>query len=218
MFEKVKTWYLKRSEKSNKWLSQSLLYKFGQHLYHKQIGLVVFIWSLSFFLLFVQENYKSCLGVLKEINFDILLLIVYTVFSCLLLLLIIYFGANVYRLNKKQEHTLKDTLNSFGFGDSTIYILPLFMIMIFTLSKIIVFICKWDISSESKNIFMFMISCTFIYTSLQWYKYMKNANKKVSSSTLLLAILYIFFVCNWNSVLPYISDIINLFRCVLSKI
>ena len=190
--------------------------KSGLKIY-KNTNFIIFSWTVLFFIMFIENNFEYCIYnnlhliniYYVNIGFSLILLVQIVLF-------ILAFSVERYKFDNKQPTEL-ETASRID-NDNKIIILPLFMLLMFTSVKIYIFFCKSDFSDYLTNLSMIPIILIFIYSLWLWNKYKSKSEQATNISIILISILPIFFICYWDTILPYIQEMMHLSECISKKI
>ena len=166
--------------------------------------------------MFIENNFEHCIYKnLHLINIYYVNIGFSLIFLAQMILFILAFSVERYKFDNEQPTEL-ETASRMN-NENKIIILPLFMLLMFTLVKIYLYFCKSDFSYLT-NISMIPIVSIFIYSLWLWLKYKSKAKEATNISIVLISILPIFFICYWDTILPYIQEIMHLSECISKKI
>ena len=173
---------------------------------------------MSLNIIFLEENFDSYLNNLKLINLFYIQILFYFTNFLQMILFLVYFGIQRHKVDNKIPINIE--IASKYNKENKLNLLPIFIVMIFTFTKISVFVCRQNFSNILTDIFIFIFIMTiiFIHTTWVWFKYKSKAEEKFSFELLLVSVLYIIFICKWQSLSPYVYEIIQLANCISSEI
>ena len=108
---------------------------------------------------------------------------------------------------------------SFGFSSRNprVLILPMYLLWIFSLSKLIVIFYNKDFT-EDFIIKIIILSIIFICSFIAWFKFKKTSNKTWSFWVTFFAVSYILINVFWEYFLQYLQSYFSTINCIFKTI
>jgi hypothetical protein len=198
---------------------------------YKQTWALALFWTLIVLLLTLMIDYTSCLN--KALWIQLVFKVAMAIFTMQASIIIVFSYYQKTKIDKNLKEG-NDGLSGIGMlseanYDGTIYIsespkqlfiLPLYVIAIYSISKIIIILVKGSHFFYSDEFFyMIMIwGALLIFSGVLWFLLKKYADSRSQYSikyTLIVITLTTLSIF-WQYAVPYVVDIIEVSKCVFS--
>jgi len=199
-------------------------------LVYKQTWSLALFWTIIVLLLTLMVDYSSCLKYASWIeNVFAFSMIIFTL-QAIIIIIFTYYQKTIIDKNLKEGKDSLigiDMLNEPSYDGKTyvggpankLYILPLYIVAIYSISKIIIVTVKGSPSIHS-NDFVYMIwIALLIFSGGLWFILKKYTDKKdwYSIKYTLIVIALTLLSIFWEYTVPYIVDIVEISKCVFAK-
>ena len=133
--------------------------------------------------------------------------------------IIIYFYKNKNKIGIEKDPLIEERGMSFGFSSRNprVLILPMYLLWIFSLSKLIVIFYNKDFT-EDFIIKIIILSIIFICSFIAWFKFKKTSNKTWSFWVTFFAVSYILINVFWEYFLQYLQSYFSTINCIFKTI
>lgn len=181
--------------------------------------IITMCWIVSSFHLTITYKYQNCISCydIKDTFLWIFWLALVIIFICFVPI-VIYFYKNKERIGKEKINSLEEKNSYFGFADRNpkVFILPMYLLMIFALSKLIVisYDAFKDGSGEDTIIKVVILSIIFLSSLWAWCRFKKTSSKTWSFWVTVFAISYVFVNIYWKYFLPFLESYIKTWNCI----
>ncbi|MFT7860234.1 MAG: hypothetical protein ABXS93_04780 [Sulfurimonas sp.] len=200
---------------------EGMFNKLFMHIYKKN-SVIIISWIIASFHLTILYRYEKCINIYdeKDTVFLIFWLALTTIFL-FYLPIIIYFYKNKNIIGHERIQEVQDE-DGDGFGNAfpEVYILPIYVFMVFSLSKLIVVVYYACINSFTEIFFVkiTILLIVFLSSLWAWCMFKKTSNKSWTFWITVFAISYVFVNIYWESVLPYIESYIKTLNCIVKSV
>lgn len=194
-----------------------------KELYLGNATVITICWIVASLHLTMVYKYKSCINCYDEKNTFIFILwcsiiIIFIVYF----IIITYFFINRKKIGKKIDDKIEENHGYFGFAELNpkVFILPMYLLWIFSLSKLIVIFYQYYYKGSSENIIIkiVILLVIFIGSFWAWISFKKTSTKVYSFWITVFAISYILINVFWEYFLPYLKSYFSTINCIFKTI
>lgn len=190
------------------------------NLYTKNLTIIVTLcWIITSFHLTILFKYETCINCYDEKNtisyiFGMALGVIFIVY----LLVISFFYINKDKIGKEKIIDIeeKNRAASFSNPNPKVFILPMYLLWIFSLSKLIVIFNEGIVEENIIKIIILLI--IFIGSFLAWFCFKKTSTNKWSFWITLFSISYVLLNIYWDYFLPFLESYLRTLNCVFTSI
>ncbi|MCK9257184.1 MAG: hypothetical protein M0P02_03835 [Sulfurospirillaceae bacterium] len=183
-------------------------------------NIVTISWIAASIHLTMIYNFQDCISNYdeKKLFFIIFWLSLITIFI-IYISIILYFFINRDKIGKEKDTKIEKKDGSFDFASTEpkVFILPMYLFWIFSLSKLIVIIYKYKFT-EDFIIKVIILSVIFIGSIWAWFKFKKTSPKSWNFWIMVFALSYVFINIYWEYFLPFLKSYIKTWNCILQTI
>jgi len=201
--------------------------KFIASWLYKQIWILGVIWTAMVILITIFQNYPSCTANFDWLH-DLLNLLtgIFLIDTFIIFLFLFTQSRKVDRNIRANKNPLENTCISYHKDDIEqhehlrVFIIPVYVMFLYAVSKIIMLTIHGDILNidhyPSYLIWGFILYFSFRF----WYRFKEyvDIEDRYSINYTLVVLVWTLFAIFWESVIPYIADIIKLAQCLIDNI
>jgi len=186
-------------------------------------AIITICWIVASFHLTMIYNYQDCINSHDEKNaFISIPWLALTVIFIVYVPIITYFFVNRETIGREKDNRIEERNGSFGFADTNpkVFILPMYLLWVFSLSKLIVIFYEYYTNRISEDIIVkiAILLTIFIGSLWAWIKFKKTSTKIWSFWITLFAISYVVLNIYWEYFLPYLQSYLSSLNCVFKTI
>ena len=182
--------------------------------------IITVCWVISSSHLTMLYKFENCVNYCDDKNtfLYITYLSIIIIFS-IFVPIIIYFYKNKNKIGIEKDPLIEEKSMSFGFSSRNprVLILPMYLLWIFSLSKLIVIFYNKDFT-EDFIIKIIILSIIFICSFIAWFKFKKTSNKTWSFWVTFFAVSYILINVFWEYFLQYLQSYFSTINCIFKTI
>lgn len=210
-------------ENKNQIVKTKLINLFTQFYLGKSVTIITICWILASFHFTMIYNYQDCINSYDDKNsfFIIFWLSLITIFI-VYVPIILYFFINKNKIGKEKDNRIEQRNGNFGFGNNQpqVFILPMYLLWIFSLSKLTVIMYQFYINGNSEDIIVkiVILLVVFIGSFWAWINFKKTSPKSWDFWITVFAISYVLINIYWVCFLPYLKSYFLTINCIFSTI
>ncbi len=195
--------------------------KFFAQLYLGNSTIIITVcWMITSFHLTMLYKFENCVNYCddKDTFYYITYISIIIIFSTFVPI-IIYFYKNKNKIGIEKDPLIEERGMSFSFSNPNprVVILPMYLLWIFSLSKLIVIFYNKDFIEDfiiKITILLIIFICSFI----AWFKFKKTSSNTWSLWTTVFAVSYVFINIFWEYFLPYLQSYLLAINCIFKTI
>lgn len=136
--------------------------------------------------------------------------------------IILYFFRNRKKIGIEKLNIVERNERGFGFGNAypQVYIIPMYIFFVFSLSKIIVILVNSFGNTFSQNLILeiAMLSAICFFSLLVWFYFKKTSDKSWSLQATIFASVYISINIFWEYFLPFLQSYVKTWNCIFQTL
>lgn len=185
--------------------------------------IITICWIVASLHLTMIYNYQDCINSYDgENTFYWMLWIALAIIFIVYLPIITYFFINKEKIGKEKDNRLEERNGYFGFANTNpkVFILPMYLLWIFSSSKLIVIFYQYFDKGMSEDfiIKIVILLVIFIGSFWAWVSFKKTSTKSWSFWITIFAISYVFINIYWEYFLPFLESYFTTLNCVFKSI
>jgi hypothetical protein len=169
-------------------------------------------------------NFQDCININDEKNtFYWILRIALAIIFIVYIPIIRYFFINREKIGKEKLSEIEDSEErNFGFSrrDPKVFILPMYLLWVFSISKLVVIVHQYFNKGISEDITVKIVVLLIILTGSfwAWISFKKTSSKSWSFWITVFAISYVLVNIYWEYFLPYLQSYIKTWHCIFKSL
>ena len=185
--------------------------------------IITICWIVASLHLTMIYNYQDCINSYDgENTFYWMLWIALAIIFIVYLPIITYFFINKEKIGKEKDNRLEERNGYFGFANTNpkVFILPMYLLWIFSSSKLIVIFYQYFDKGMSEDFIIKIVILLFIFIGSfwAWVSFKKTSTKSWSFWITIFAISYVFINIYWEYFLPFLESYFTTLNCVFKSI
>lgn len=207
----------------NQTVKAKLINSFTKLYLGNSTTIITICWIVASTHLTMIYKYQNCINHHDEKSTFILILwlalgIVFIVYVPI----ITYFFINRKKIGKEIDHNIEEKNGYFGFAETNpkVFILPMYLLWVFSLSKLIVIFYDYFKHGLSEDLVVkvFILLTILIGSFWAWLSFKKTSTKVWSFWITLFAISYVVINIYWEHFLPYLQSYLSTLNCIFKTI
>ena len=186
--------------------------------------IITICWLIASLHITMVYNFQDCININDEKNtFYWILWIALAIIFIVYIPIIGYFFINREKIGKEKLSEIEDSEEgNFGFSrrDPKIFILPMYLLWVFSLSKLVVIVHQYFNKEISEDITVKIVVLLIILTGSfwAWISFKKISSKSWSFWITVFAISYVLVNIYWEYFLPYLQSYIKTWHCIFKSL
>lgn len=185
--------------------------------------IITICWVVASLHLTMVYNYQDCINVCDAKNtFIFIIWLALAVVFIIYILIITYFFVNRKTIGKEKDNRIEERQGHFGFASTNpkVLILPMYLLWIFSLSKLIVIFYEYFNHGMGEDIIIkiVILLVIFIGSFWAWISFKKTSTKVWSFWITIFVISYVFINIYWEYFLPFLQSYLSTLNCVFKTI
>lgn len=209
-------------EKKNQTVKEKFKNLFTKLYLGNATVIITICWIVASLHLTMVYKYQGCINYYDEKNtFIFILWFALAIIFIVYFPIITYFFLNREKIGKEKDNRIEERHGYFGFADTNpkVFILPMYLLWIFSLSKLIVIFYQYFDNGMSEDIIKIVIlSVIFMGSFWAWISFKKTSTKSWSFWITIFAISYILINVYWEDFLPFLQSYFTTLNCIFKAI
>lgn len=210
-------------ENKNQTVKEKFINLFAKLYLGNSTVIITICWVVASIHLTMVYNYQDCINSHDERNTLFLIFwLTLTIIFIIYIPIITYFFINKEKIGKEKDNRIDEKNGYFGFADKNpkVFILPMYLLWIFSLSKLLVIFYHYFNNGMSEDIIVkiVILSVIFIGSFWAWINFKKTSTKSWSLWVTVFAIGYILINIYWEYFLPFLQSYLLSLNCVFQTI
>ena len=185
--------------------------------------IITICWIIASFHLTIIYNYQDCLNTYDDKNTFIFIFwfALGTIFI-IFLPIITYFFIHKKKIGKDKDNRIEENNGNFDFAEINpkVFILPMYLLWVFSLSKLIVILYQSFNNGMSEDIIIkvIILFVILIGSFWAWVSFKKTSTKSWSFWITFFAIIYVSINIGWEHFLPFLQSYLLTLNCIFNTI
>jgi len=194
------------------WINiKSIYQKISANLYEHSYHFLLYLWTVFYLIYFLFDKYPICMKPYEILyqRIEIISLLIFIILAFMLVLHIVLYGSND-KVMLDEEHTERPA--RFDGGKVKYLVVPLYALMIFSISKLLLFIVDYKLSYDP----FIMIWLAFLFgSSIFWKRLKHKAQKTWDLKLTIIVVIMTSVIMFWDSTFePFVKSILVIGECV----
>jgi len=204
-------------------VNSEIIKKLFAKLYvENSITMITICWVLASIHLTIIYKCENCINIYDEYNiFNSIVWLSLVIIFIVYIPIVIYFFIKRNSIGKEKDNCIENNSRKgmFGTNQPEVFILPMYLLWVFSSSKLIVILHSLFNGEIREYIILkiTILSIILLGSLWAWISFKKTSPKCWSLGITLLAISYIFINVCWEEFLPFLESYFRTWNCIMKS-